>query len=93
MTTTFVKDTIDVKDYQRDWTKELARPDGPDTIATSTWIVQPGLTKNSDTHTATTATVWLSGGVLGTEYEVRNVITTAGGRTEVATWTIEMRQK
>lgn len=68
-------------DYQVDWTDWLAA-EGNDTITGSTWIVPTGLTKNSDTYTTTSATVWISGGTVGTLYTVTNRITTAGGRVE-----------
>lgn len=72
------KDPDEVKDYSVDWE---ARLDEGDTILTSTWIVPDGITKDSDSNTTTTATIWLSGGTLGTTYSLVNRITTAGGRT------------
>ena len=84
------KDPDAVLDYDIHWndndagTNE-AGDDGwlqGDTIATSTWIVPAGLTKDSDSKTTTTATVWLSGGVEGESYVITNRITTAGGRTD-----------
>lgn len=85
----FVKDPDEVLDYVRDWTALL---DG-DTIATSTWVVPTGITKNSDTHTATAATIWLSGGTLDTNYDVVNRITTTGGRTFDTTLLFMIRTK
>lgn len=86
---TFVHDPDAVLDYQIDWATWL----GTDTIATSTWVVPTGLTKGSDTKTATTATVWLSGGTVGQRYSVTNRITTAGGRTEDGSFDIVVREK
>ena len=40
-----------------------------------------GITKNSDTKTTSTTTIWLLGGTLGQTYEFVNRITTAGLRT------------
>jgi hypothetical protein len=78
----FTKDPDAVLDYQVDWSAWLASAlGGADTIATSTWIVPDGITKNSDTHTDNTATLWVSGGTAGTAYNLVNRITTAGGRT------------
>lgn len=71
------KDPDDVLDYQIDWSAEL----GTDTISTSTWTVPAGLTKDSDTNTDTTTTVWVSGGTAGTTYALLNKIVTAAGRT------------
>jgi hypothetical protein len=74
------KDPDAVLDYQVDWSAWL----GVDTISTSTWVVPTGITKNSDTKTTTTATIWLRGGTAGTLYLVTNRIVTAGGRTDTA---------
>ncbi len=73
------KDPDDVLDYAIDWTGAL----NGDTIATSTFVVAvgAGMTINSQSHTTTSSTVWLSGGTAGTVYEVTCTITTAGART------------
>lgn len=76
MTWTF-KDPDEVLDYQVDWATAL----GTDTIATSTFVVPAGITKDSETSDTTTATVWLSAGTDGTRYDIKNTIATAGGRT------------
>lgn len=73
----FLQDPDETKDYERDWSTEL----GADTIATSTWTPDTGITVDSDSHDTTTATVWISGGTDGTNYDVLNTVTTAGGRT------------
>lgn len=65
-------------DYQFDWADWL----GDDTISNSIWVVPTGITKESDTHDDTTATIWLSGGTDGQRYGVVNYVTTVGGRTE-----------
>jgi hypothetical protein len=75
-----------VLDYQINWATWL----GTDTIATSTWSVPAGITKDSDTNTTTTATIWLKSGTVGTTYELTNTIVTAGGRTDYRTIAIEV---
>ena len=75
---TFLKDQNAILDYRIDWSLWL---DG-DTISTSTWTLESGITKATDTFTDTITTIWLSGGTLGTTYTVSNRITTANGRTE-----------
>jgi hypothetical protein len=72
------KDPDDVLDFQIDWSARL----GTDTISTSTWTLNSGsVVLGTDTKTATTATIWLSGGTLGDWCELDNTIVTAGGRT------------
>lgn len=83
------KDPNAVLDYLIDWSAFL----GTDTIATSTWIVPTGITKDSDTRTTTTTTIWLSSGTAGHTYELTNRITTAGGRTDDRTVLIAVLEK
>lgn len=85
----FIKDPNAVLDYIIDWTAFL----GADTISTSTWIVETGITKDSDTRTNTTTTIWLSGGTAGERYYLTNRIVTAGLRTEDRTIGILVREK
>lgn len=87
--TSYVKDPDAVLDYQVDWSAWL---DG-DTITTSEWIVPDGIVKDSDSHTDTAATIWLSGGTLNTTYLVTNRITTAAGRTDDRTIRITIRDR
>lgn len=86
---TFTKDPDAVLDYAVDWTLWLAG----DEIATSDWTVPVGLTKVTDTNTATKATVWLSGGQAGQSYTITNRITTTGGRTEDRSITIKCAER
>ena len=64
-------------DYTLLWRKELTPGD---VIETSTWEVPAGLTTDSDVKTDTTTTIWLSGGVDGTTYELTNHVVTRDGR-------------
>jgi hypothetical protein len=86
---TFTKDPNAVLDYSIDWTRWLAG----DQIAASEWIVASGPTKMADSKTATSATVWLSGGTAGQSYIVTNRITTAAGRTEDRSFTIRVEER
>jgi hypothetical protein len=70
------KDPSEVLDYQIDWAPVLES----DSIATSIWTAPAGFAVGSTTNTATTSTVWLSGGNAGSHL-ITNRITTAGGRT------------
>jgi len=85
------KDPQAVLDYTIDWTKWL--DEAGDAIATSTWIVPTGLTKVTETNTTKLATVWLSGGTVGTNYTVTNRITTAAGRTDDRSITIRVQER
>lgn len=66
-------------DYGFDWSAWLA---ASETITTSTWIVDTGLTKGTTSNTTTATTVWLSGGTPGTTYLAVNRIVTNQGRTD-----------
>jgi len=85
MPDSYLKDPQAVLDYGVDWSLWLA---GGETISTSTFTVDAGLTKNSQTNTTVSATVWLSGGTIGQRYKVVNEITTTAGRTNDATFTV-----
>lgn len=77
------KDPNEVKDYMLDWSGAAPGPRlvTGETISTSTWVVPSGITKDSDSNTTTTTTVWLSGGTAGVHYTLTNRVTTSQGRT------------
>lgn len=81
------KDPDAILDYTANWATWL---DG-DTISTSTWTVPSGITKVTDSNTTTTATIWLSGGTAGEKYEIKNTITTAGGRKDERTFKLTVK--
>ena len=87
----FVKDPGEVKDYGFNWTEHLG--DG-ETITTSTWEVETGLTSTAfdDTHTDTHTTIWLSEGTAGTQYRVTNHVVTNQGREFERSFTIYVRE-
>ena len=89
------KDPDEVLDYTIDWG---GSPEAPgrtfnDQLVTSIFTVPAGLIKQSETHTLTTATVWIAGGTVGTLYEINNRITTVGGRTMDQTVKLQIRVK
>lgn len=71
------KDPDATLDYMVDWSSWMV---SGDSIVSSTWIVPVGIVKASDSYTSTTATVWLSGGAVGSEYSVTNRVVTTQGR-------------
>lgn len=77
----YEKDPNAVLDYTEDWRVWL----GDDLIFTSDWILPAGIAQAGKTFSATTATVWISGGTAGTSYSVYNQITTVNGRTDKRT--------
>jgi hypothetical protein len=70
----------EVLDYENDYSGEL--PTG-DVITASSWTADDGLTLSNPQFTASTAKVWVSGGVAGFVYRVANSVSTAGGRVMV----------
>lgn len=89
MPTTYTQDPSSVLDWGFNWGSWL----GADTITTSTWTVSTGLTKASETHDATTTTVWLSGGVAPATYTVTNRVVTAAGRTDERSFLVQIKDR
>jgi len=89
------KDPDEILDYTIDWGGSVELPGRTfgDTILTAIFTVPVGLTKQSESHTPTTATVWLAGGTLGATYEILCRITTAGGRTMDQTTKLSIKAK
>jgi hypothetical protein len=75
------KDPADVLDYALDWSDQLALTSPSDTISSATWTVPAGLTAGAQFVVGGLATIWLSGGVAGTDYTITCRIVTAGART------------
>ncbi len=88
--TRFLKDPDAVLDYGFDWSDWLA--DG-ETISTSTWTVETGITKDSDSKSDTATIIWLSGGTVETTYIIANKIVTSAGRTDERSFSILMVQR
>lgn len=74
------KDPNAILDYPFDWSLWLNFVG--DTIASVIWVLDASLTKVSSSFTGLTATIFVSGGVVGTTVMLTCRITTAGGRTE-----------
>ena len=85
----WIKDPDAILDYTIDWETWLES----DTISTVTWTVPSGITKDSDSNTTTTATIWLSGGSAGVEYPILCKIVTAAARTDNRTIYIKVAEK
>jgi hypothetical protein len=101
----YKQDPSDVLDYLNDWqdTSEGKPFLGPsEVIDTSTWTAYTtGWVETDDitiddpvaTKTDTTATVWVSGGVLGTTYYLTNHIVTDEGREKDDTISITIEEQ
>lgn len=79
------KDPDEVADYTVHWaenplTGEQGRTYG-DPIFSSDWTVPVGIINEEEDFDDDTTTIWLSGGTIGTTYELLNRIVTVGGRT------------
>jgi hypothetical protein len=87
---TFAKDPEAILNYTIDWSQWL----GSDTIQTSTWpTITAGITMASSSNSTTTATIKVSGGTDGSDYDLTNRIVTAGGLTDERTIRIQVRQQ
>lgn len=84
------KDPDAVLDYAIDWSEWLATGE---TINTSTWTTPAGITEDSESETGTVATIWLSGGTAGEDYEAENEIVTTDARTDNRTILIMCRER
>lgn len=91
----YLKDPDANLDYAFDWSAELAANDPGDTItaATVTSSAPTDLEVSDVSHTDTTVTYWLSGGEADSNYTVTCRITTAAGRVDDRTDTIQVRQR
>lgn len=84
----------DTLDYGFDWNGSTAAG-GPwlatgDTIATSTWTPASGINTSGAAISGAVTSVFISGGTLGSTYDVVNTITTTGGRTKVLTLRVKI---
>ncbi len=86
----FVKDPQAVLDYSFDWGPWLSS----DTISSSVWVAETGITAQSgDSFTDTTTTVFIADGTHGQNYLLKNTVVTVGGRTDERTVEIRIRNR
>jgi len=86
----WIKDPDDVEDYTLDWAARLV---GDDFIIAADFICSAELHIVSVNFTHHMATVWLSGGIEGSTYEITCRITTDAGRVHERTFQLVMAQK
>jgi len=87
----FKKDPNALLDYTFDWTEYLTPI--VDTIASVEFVTSAGLTKTSQSNTTTTATAFVSGGVVGATEKLTCRIVTAGGRTDERTIDLKILER
>lgn len=92
MPRSFVMDPDAVLDYKFDFGDEGTWL-GTDTIASHTVTAATGLTVASSTATSTAVTAWLSGGTVGTSYDVTCHVVTAAGREDDRTVTVTVQER
>ena len=86
---TFSKDPNEVRAFTWYWTADL----NGSTIASATFVVPPGITKDSQSNTTTTATAVFSGGTAGEVYPVTCRVVTAAGETLDYTALVEVAER
>ncbi len=90
----FTKDVDAVLDYGFDWDDDTDPWLGTgETLSTSTWTVESGITKDSDSKTDTITTIWLSGGTEGERYTISNRIVTSDGRTDERSFIVSVTER
>ena len=86
------KDPDATMDYGFDWTSWLDT-DNAETISTSVWVLEAGLTNVSDTIVGNITSVTLSGGTVDFKYLVTNRITSSAGRIDDRSMYIKIKEK
>lgn len=90
MLATFVKDPDASLDYGIDWSGAL--PTGV-TISASAWTVPAGIAGSLETFTTTQTAIRISGGTVGTSYEVANRVTLSSGEIDERTIKFKVQQR
>ncbi|WP_157124213.1 phage fiber-tail adaptor protein [Nocardia pseudovaccinii] len=86
----FTKSPTDIYPWTFDWSEVLAPGE---TITASQFLVIPGLTLSSASHTDSTTTVLVAGGALGTTYLVTNRISTSAGNQQDWSFQVTVTQQ
>lgn len=90
MAESFTHDPQAILDYHIDLTNWL--PTG-DTVASCSWTVPTGLTKESESNSTTVCSVWISGGAAGTTYTVTCHFVTSQGREDDRSIELECEER
>lgn len=96
---TFIKDPHAILDYVFDWYNLDDPVEHPpylrenETITSVVWTVAAGITKDSESKTTTTTTIWLSGGTVGQIYSIACKIVTNQDRTDERTIDVRVENR
>lgn len=83
-----IKKTPDAQlPYDENWGSWLK---AGDSIASVVWSSDTGITLYGQSHTATIAQTWISGGTVGTTYRCKAVITTTNGLTDARVFDVRV---
>lgn len=85
------KDPNSVIAYGFDWTSWLDTTNS-ETISTSSWVSESGLSVSAENVTGNICSATLSGGTVGYTYILTNRITTSFGRTEDRSMYIQIKE-
>lgn len=85
----YEKDLEAVKDYEFDWRAWL----GADTATSHEVTVQEGIALDAHSLANGVVTAWISGGTKGNTYRVRCKVVTQGGRTDIRSIDIRVRDQ
>lgn len=85
----YQKDPDSLLDYTVNWSAFL----GTDIIVGSIWEVPVDLTVESENFADDSATIWLSGGLLGNVYKITNRITTDNGRVDDRSFHLQIEEQ
>ncbi len=88
--TVFIRDPDSNLDFACDWSVWLQ---DDETIVTSVWLPDEGITTATPSVVGGRTVVWLSGGEVGQTYRVTNRITTSAGRIDDRTLLIRVRNR
>ena len=87
----FLKDPDADLPYGWDWGKEWLEEG--DVIVASTWEVETGITKISDSHNGYITFIWLSGGTVGETYTLTNRVLTQAGQKDERTFRVKVVER
>lgn len=93
MTFETTKDPDATVDFTIDWSDTLNESSPADTITTSSWTANCGMTVDSDSKTTDHTTVWVSNGTLHKYADLVNTVQTAAGRKHQRTITVKLQEK